>query len=230
MVRIKNISVIIGFQMLVSLSVFFFRNIKINKISCISQYGKCNSLIFDGVTAFQGQSYLEAKKNLNGYLKKNPFIIDHRINYLYPDKIIVSISENKPKYALKYSDNTYALMSKAGLVLKYDSETSLPVLVQTSEKSKYEVSSKVDETDLFALKIVFYLSSLYKINTSTIGPDGLMVDLSEYPRLIFPIEGDTRVLLGSANFILSQINTINNKSDNKKFEVVDLRFKNPVLR
>jgi hypothetical protein len=53
----------------------------------------------------------------------------------------------------------------------------------------------------------------------------LVVDMGTGFRVIFPLEGDEQVLLGSLRLIYSKIQT----SNLNNYKQVDLRFANPVL-
>lgn len=65
--------------------------------------------------------------------------------------------------------------------------------------------------------------------------NSLLVELNDYPKIIFPLEGDREVLVGTAIFILSKINKIG-ISDGKiadiqsRISTIDLRYKNPVIK
>ena len=66
---------------------------------------------------------------------------------------------------------------------------------------------------------------MYQVGCGVISNDTLVVDMKDGFKVIFPLEGDEQVLLGSLRLIYSKIQT----SNLNNYKQVDLRFANPVL-
>jgi hypothetical protein len=75
--------------------------------------------------------------------------------------------------------------------------------------------------------------SSYQVREGIIEDESLVIELSQGPRVIFPLEGEKEVLLGSLRLVLSKLN---NDAQDSKIEnvsgasIIDLRFKNPVIK
>jgi hypothetical protein len=68
---------------------------------------------------------------------------------------------------------------------------------------------------------------MYQVRDFTVQDDSLLVELPGQIRVIFPLDGDSQILLGSLRLIYSKIQ---NEGNPEKYSQIDLRFKNPVLR
>lgn len=101
------------------------RFVRINKISCKSQYGQCGKPVGEKLSEFEGQTLLEAKKGINDTLKNDKTVSDFMVQFKLPGTFIVNIIEKKAKFALK-STETYALVDKEGQVLGMESSSPLP--------------------------------------------------------------------------------------------------------
>ena len=138
--------------------------------------------------------------------------------------------KKKPKYALLGKDKLL-LINNDGEAISSSESSSLPVLATDSQLP--EIGKKVDEQTLFALEIVYNLYSSYRVSAGSLEDRGLVVKLQGGPEVIFPREGDKKLLLGSFNLIYSRLNSL---QDESKIEygkvdkmIVDLRFKKPVI-
>ena len=75
--------------------------------------------------------------------------------------------------------------------------------------------------------------STYQVQDGEIIDSNLVVEVTGGRSVIFPLQGDKEVLMGSLNLILSRLNSEDEKSrieGAENVEIIDLRFKNPVLK
>jgi hypothetical protein len=68
---------------------------------------------------------------------------------------------------------------------------------------------------------------MYQVGQSSIQDGSLLVELPGQIRVIFPLEGDSEILLGSLRLIYSKVREDGNLAG---YSQIDLRFTNPVLR
>lgn len=215
---------------IIALVYFLPRAININTIECESQYGPCNTVLARRIDEIQSGKLREAKSDLKAILSDNVFVKEYSSQFEYPDKIRVFLVEEKPVYALRKDNEENFLVSSEGYVLTRSSSTNLPTI--SAESSFPSVGEKVSTDAHFALEIIYDVYPLYQVERSTMDSKGLHVFISEGLEIIFPLEGDRQILLGSLNLILSQLR--GGKEDPKieevsDVEIIDLRFKNPVL-
>lgn len=186
------------------------RLIKINRIECESQYGTCPDGTQLAISNLQSTSLAEAKKHLQSLLRDDRLVSDYSIQYAFPDRLRVNIILNKARFAvLNKETNTHLLLDRDGQLLGKTNETSLPVVAQNS-----------DTPNLFALGLMEGVSNMYQIKRGEINGSSLVVELPNGKRVIFPLEGDKDLLLGSLRLIYSEVMD----------KEIDLRFKNPILR
>jgi len=227
---LKFIFPIIALILLVGLIVATPRLILIKHISCQSQYGNCFDDLEEKLKKAEGKNLREAKKEIEDILKNDLSLSDYSTQFKIPDTLKISLLEDKPKFALKsLSKNVYGLVDKEGLVLKIEDNTTLPYV--EIEDSFPNVGEKVSEKELFALKIISGVFSLYQIDKGKIQNESLLIELKNGIKVIFPLEGDKDVLLGALTVILNRLNEdAKELKINKVVYEIDLRFKNPVLR
>ena len=70
------------------------------------------------------------------------------------------------------------------------------------------------------------MNDMYQVNVGNIENDSLLVDITPKVRVIFPLEGDYKVLLGGLRLIYTKITT----DYSGIYSQIDMRYKNPVLR
>ncbi len=227
------------FKYIFTLSPFFLvfaliylppRLIKVNNIDCRSQFGPCNQVFLEKAYSFEGKSLKEAKEGLSEYFKSSPFVKEYAFVYKLPDKLVVDIIEAKAKYAIGNKPNSlFCPVDKDGICLRIENSTNLPLL--EIEGNPPNVGEKVDSEELFALELVSSLFSNHGVREGMLTQGRLEVVVERY-NVIFPLQGDRSVLLGSLEVILSRL-----KSESKDSKIdytgvsrIDLRFKNPVLQ
>jgi len=209
--------------------IFFLpRLIRINKISCKSQYGECSSDLTERFSKFQGGSLFDARKQVGEELSGEKTISDFMIQFKLPSNLVVNVLEKKPKYALKAGE-TYALVDKEGLVIKIEKETPLPYI--EAQGVPPNVGEKVSSQINFALELIYNVYASYQVREGRLENQSLVVELHQGPKVIFPLEGEKEVLLGALRVILDRLNEDDKDSRiGKEITEVDLRFQNPVLK
>ncbi len=228
MKHIKKILPVLLILFIVALVVTAPFLIKINDISCQSQYGPCSPDVSQKLDSFKGKSLAAAKKGISGELKSDSTILNFAFQLKFPSTLKVDLIENKAYYALVGKDLTnYFLVDKEGYVIKILPGTNLPRVIVDNPPPN--VGEKVGDKEIFSLKIISDLWNLYQIKEGIMTVDGMTVILSQGIKVIFPLEGDKDVLMGSLQLILSRLN-----GEAKDFKInvsiIDLRFKNPVLK
>lgn len=228
MLRRRKVSkwVVIIFVVLFAL-IFGPRLIKINSIDCQSQFGPCSKVIDSQLTKIEGQSYLSAYKNITNFFKENILVSDYSIKFNLPSKLIVHIVERKPIVSLvKRSDEQkFYFIDSDGIILFTQENSQLPKVI-LPEDTNLEIGKKVDPGLLFASKILQGCFITFGSRLAIVTPELIEVDLPDSIRVRFPLTGDTNLLLGSLNSILSRLNMSETDS---KIKLIDLRFKNPVI-
>lgn len=194
-------------------------------IKCQSQYGDCNNEILQGLSSYNQKNLYKAKSGVSKYLKSNYLISDFSLQFKLPNILFVQILVKKPVFALYNSTQSMAaLVDPEGKVLSINKDTLLPRVVTNQDLPKS--GENVGANNLFALKIIGGVYEMYQINDGFLENDSLTVDLTGPIRVIFPLEGDTEVLLGALKLIYTKTQGENQG----RFTQIDLRYKNPVLR
>lgn len=196
------------------------RIIKIQRVKCYSQYGICEEEIFLLFGNLSGQSLRDAKINIKEKLKQNLLVEKFALTFRLPGTLRVDVILKKAKFALVKKDSPGAvLLDKDGNVLQKSAKTNLPQVMTTG--SLPAVGEKVAPEKLFALNLVYSLNFYYQVNSGEITKEGLVVKLSQGSEVIFPLAGDKEILLASLKLILSRP---------EGAKLIDLRFKNPIIK
>ena len=202
--------------------------IKIKNISCQSQYGPCSNDLNQKLDGYKNKSLREAKKGITRELKNDNTVSQFGFQLKFPATLKIDLIEDKALYALvKESDPNFFLVNKDGTVIKIVAETNLPRVIL--ESTPPNVGEKVSSENLFALKIVYDLWTLYQIKEGAITQNYLTIMHPTGIKVIFPLEGDKDLLIGSLQLILSRLNGAT-KDSKINVSTIDLRFKNPVLK
>jgi len=208
----------------------FIYKLKINKIECISQYGPCNNEIETSLETLKGSRLVGIRSKARKILEGNFLVESFAVQYKIPDVLEIRTSERKPAFSVVFSgSDLMALVDDDGYVLSFQDTTSLPVLVVNGRQ--YSKGEKVDGEILFSSKIMRGMHAYYEVEGIEIRDNSLYTHLTNGLKVIFPLEGDEEVLLGSFVAVFSKLNS---QQDDfrieKKIREVDLRFDNPVLR
>ncbi len=221
----KKLLLIIPILLIAALFFVVPRVLIISQIDCTSQYGPCDGELSQQLKQSQGKNYLIASKNTEKLLKEQRDIANFSLRFLLPTKLAVEILGKKPIVAFK-SAQTYFLMDKEGYILERLTENNLPVIVVSDYDPGFEVGKKVSEKEIFGAKILQKAYLIYNVSQSQMNENKLDINLSNGKKIIFPLEGDIDVLFGSLTLVLSRLNSTYQTS----FAIIDLRYKNPVLK
>ena len=194
------------------------RLIKINKVICASQYGPCPEEIKTEAEGLTGKTLFEIKKELENKYGTDKKIQEFSFYYQIPQTVKINLVLKKAAFAIKNEGSeVFRLLTKDGEAIAEVNETNLPVLIGT-------------DANLFALKLLNGLNYAYQIKTGEIKENSFFISLPEGITVIFPLEGDSDLLLGSLKLILSRLNDASVKSKIVKVLTIDLRYKNPIIR
>lgn len=208
------------------------RKIIIKEITCKSQNGVCSESIQRITERFTGKSLSTSengiKQTLSGSLAH-----DVTFRYQYPSVLVVSVIETKPEFALSNKEqNDFRLVDVTGNVLAHSQTTDLPYISMKSDLP--EVGSTLSEKNLFALKLLSDLAKNYQLSYGELTDASLVIELPTKTKVLFPLEGDRELILGSFVMVINQLNSVKTGSTMEKGllsgKTVDFRFKNPVIR
>lgn len=196
------------------------------QVGCETQYGECPKEILEVVKKFEGKNLIAARSGIKKEVRKNVLVSDASLQFKLPSRLLVNILIKKPSFNLhSISENKYSLVGQDGLVLLMASNSNLPMV--EIENLAIKPGDRVSDDVLFSSRIVLGVHSMYSAQVGRISDEGLVVELPNGIRVIFPLQGDTDVLLGSLRLIYSKLDT---EEYSGKYKQIDLRFKNPVLR
>jgi len=201
----RNI-ILVGTLLLVVLSLPFLVKVK---TECNPKNDSCPQV--------PNESLYKAKRDSGKILNQNPKVLDYSLQFKLPNTLLINLITKKPYFAIIDTDtNTTLLLDEKGVFLSQTDKTTLPTIIQ-----------KGKSPNLFALKIVAGVKSMYSVSSGEIKNESLVVDMQDGLRVVFPLEGDADVLLGSLRLIYSRVSTGDLVG---KYSQVDLRFHNPILR
>ena len=206
--------------------------IKISRIDCATQFGPCSEDIANKLSAIEGKDLPQTKSEVDNYLENLSFVSKHNTRFLLLSTLKVDLLVKKAQYSIHNEYGQLALVDKDGYVLSYNEASLLPSLETSTPPPS--VGDKVDDKELFSLKLLGYLNRMYGVDKGQFQRESLLVKLNPGPRVIFPVGGDEKVLVGGLVLIMNQLN---NTAVDSKMKIdcganctVDLRFKNPVIK
>lgn len=217
-----NIGLVILFILLIAYPFLILpRTVKITKFECYSQYGICSDEIFAKLNPILDKTLIDAKASVINSFKEDNLVEDHSFQFKLPGTLRINIILRKAKFAIgKFGLNEAALIDKSGNVLTKNKVTGLSILFMPEDLP--EIGKKVSQEKLFALEVLNSVYYMYQVNTGEIKNNSLIITIPNGPKVIFPLEGEKDVLLGSLRLVLSKIN--------QGIIEIDLRFKNPIIR
>lgn len=221
----KNILIYLGLILIVI--IFFISSLLIKvRIDCKSQYGECPGQILDKLNYYNGKSLFSAKNGIKKILRLEFLVSDFSLQFKLPNILHTEILVKKASAAFRNQGNgTIILVDNDGKILSTSQDSALPII--TTEENLPGIGQNISSTNLFALKLAGGIFQMYQIRESKIQEDSLLVELPGQIRVIFPLDGDSEILLGSLRLIYSKVKEDGNLAG---YSQIDLRFKNPVLR
>ena len=204
--------------------------LRINKITCKSQYGSCNPAISKSIAEFQGKSVREAKAGIKKTFSDDS-VENYLIRYVLPNDFAVEIVERKGMHAMqKDSGGEIFLINKDGKILSASNYSNLPVLKYS--QGDFRKGDIVGEKYMFALRILFDMNYLYKVKKANLVEDSVYMAMDNVA-VIFPVSGDKDALVGVLVLIYSQLKGPSENTRMKDMQeplTIDMRYRNPVIR
>ena len=225
----KYLYLIIAVVLVSGLAISFYylpRKMVISDIECVDQFGKCDEALASSLKAGVGTNLLDSRKNVLGVLGFNTLISDYSVEYKFPDVLKVNVLRRKPRFALSNDSGLVALVDGTGVVVGYSNETLLSTVNTVDNLA--EVGKSVNENELLALKLVAGINSVDSVSRAEIQNEMVAVRMGNGIDVLFPLDGDDELLLGSLVMIMSKLDSDEELRATTK--TVDLRFDNPVLR
>ncbi|PIP57575.1 hypothetical protein COX03_02320 [Candidatus Woesebacteria bacterium CG22_combo_CG10-13_8_21_14_all_39_10] len=214
-----GIYILLAFFLIVPFLVFP-RIVRVRVVECYNQYGLCSSDFMAKVNLASGKSINDAKKMVAEEFKNTKLIDNYSFRFKLPATLRIDILLKKPKYALlNKNTNEIAVLDNKGTVLEKTDKTNLPYVVTGDNLPN--VGEVVESKKTFALELLYSIYYLYQVKSGEIVKDSLELSIPKEGKIIFPLEGERDILLGSMKLILSRAG---------KFKEIDLRYKNPVIR
>jgi cell division septal protein FtsQ len=198
---------------------FAFNKIKIQKITCRSQFGECDSELKSQIANFHKGDVFQTKESLDSMLVADKNVSKYEINFLLPFNFEVNVIEREPIVAFVKNDGGFALVDSQGQIVDNAAETNLPRIVSYSTLDTQQI--------MYIANLVNRIYNFFGSTTARVSADGIEIPNIKGKDVIFPLQGDQDVLLGSLTLILSRLPTT---PEATTIRVIDLRFKNPVLR
>jgi len=228
--RLKYIFILVPVFLAIAVIYLTPRLIKVKKIDCKSQFGPCSQTFLEKSLSYEGKVLKEAKDGLADYFKSSPFVKEYSFTYKLPARLVVNIIEAKARYALGNKiSSVYCPIDKDGVCLRIETTTNLPLV--EIEGNPPNVGDKIDAGQLFALELIYSLFSNHSVREGKLIDGRVEAEVEGYT-VLFPLQGDRSVLLGSLELILSRLKSEgkDSKIDYTTVSKIDLRFKNPVLK
>ena len=192
----------------------FPRIVKVKKIECYNQYGLCADDFMSKVNPAIGESINNAKKKITEEFNNTKQIEKYSSRFKFPSTLRIDLILKKAKYAIQNKNTKeIVLVDDKGMVLEQVDKTNLPYIIVDG--------GLTDNKQLFALELMYSIYYLYQVKNGEIVNGSLEVVIPKEGKIIFPLEGERDILLGSLKLILSRAGN---------FKEIDLRYKNPVIR
>jgi hypothetical protein len=195
--------------------------LKIGEVGCESQYGPCSAEVRKLADEASGKNMFAARKRIDEKLGKSSLVIEYTLEFRLPFGLKVEVVENKGEAVVVDATSGDArIIDREGRTVKEAEGSSLPRLVKKD-------AGVTAEQEAFAGEILNTLMRWKGTKTGEIENEGFRVKTDGGYTFVFPLEGDVDILLGSMNLILSWLNT---NGGDTRITLVDLRYKNPVIR
>ena len=226
--KIKYIGFLIVIVLLASLIFFSDKLVKIKHIECITQYGICPAEINDLLPKDE-VSYEQLKNIVNSNFSENKTIESFSLQYKPLDRVEIYVILDKPIYALRKSaSDTAYLVNSNGYILSTSDTTNLPVLIYS--EADFQIGDVVKDRVLFALSLVYNVSVRFDLVNARLD-DSLTLEFAEGTTVLMPTSGEVGLLVGKLIYITSGLKGDNEVNKIERIgKIIDLRFKNPVIR
>ncbi len=228
-------SILILFLIVVFASVVFLilKKTKIKNIECKNQSSNCSNLIYEKVNHYKGLDVVSSKRLIERTLSGLGQVSKFSVQFMFPDKIYVNLTEKNAVFAINYiKSKSFALIDNDHRVFLFSDSVSVPVLYIDSsdyfQGFKPNIDTRLPDEIIFGGEILLDMNKNIKINYLKTFDGGFEAQIDSDIKVLFPSDGDRNYLIGALALILSRLNNIEQKT--RIETVIDLRFKNPVLR
>ncbi len=215
--RILVLLILIGFVF--GVIYFVVKSVKVQNITCESQYGECYSALASSISNISHNNIFETRNNLINLLRSDKSILDYSVNFKLPLNFSVNVIEKKAIAAFILTDGQFALVDKDGNLLYKVKKTSLPKVSSAIALDRDKI--------MYIANLMAEIYTFYKVDSGKVTADGIEVDNINGKKILFPLDGDQDKLLGALILIISRLPSVKEAST---ISTIDLRFKNPVLR
>lgn len=202
--------------------------IRINKVTCMTQYGPCGQDLQNKLDLVKSNDLKKSKEYISNLLNNDISVNNYLIQYKLTSELDVNINLKKPKFVIFDQSGKYYLIDEKGLVISMADQTNLPTI--KIENQNIFLGKNIENSYVFALELLEYLSYLYSINEGVVQGHNMLVKNNEGVNIIFPLEGDIQLLIGSLRIIFSRLNDGTEGIRMEDIREIDLRYSNPVLR
>lgn len=223
----KYLSIFLIILFIFSFPAVIKRLIKIDKIECNTQFGRCSDQIISNFQLSIPNQLSFSKYQIQKKLQEDLQVSSYLIQYKIPSTIKIDLNLKKPKYSIKDLSGKYYLVDREGTVLEISDNSEL---LNLTNNSSYQVGQKISDKDKFALYLLEKIKIVNSLYSSEIKNDYLEVGIENGILVKFPLDGDIDVLVGSLRLIFSRLNEGNQGIRMEDISEIDLRFKNPILR
>jgi hypothetical protein len=175
-----------------------------------------------------GKGIFQASRETRKMLDDKVYIKNYSIYYFFPDKLEVNTIVRKPKFSV-YNGENFLMIDSDGTVISLAESTALPYI---KIPGKFlDIGEKVSDEELFSLNLVFDIQKLYQIKESLLDESKLIIKFESGYTVLMPLISDREVLVGSLILIIDSLKDSDFMSKyDKNVQIIDLRFKNPVLK
>lgn len=211
----KAVLLLLAIAFGVGMFYFLSRKVVIASSTCSSQKGGCTEEIENLLSSQIGKNYFSARGFLVDRLNDSTRVESYNLRFIFPSTINLEIIEKEAVVALAFAPEQVFTFDERGNVLGEVTQTNLPTVKVVEGLS--------DKPIKFAAQLFVDLNKYYNVNSAELSKFGLKTNISG-TEVIFPVEGDIDVLLGSLEVVLQL------KPSTGKIYTVDLRYKNPVIK
>ena len=224
--KLRILIILLLFAALISFYSFF----RIRSIECESQYSVCNSDLRSKLNSLKVGNISSSKKEIIRFLKNEPVVKKYSIQLKLNGTCLVHIEERTIKYCVSGNGNTF-YSDVEGIVIKKSNAIDEKCIVNS--QSEYNLGDKLTDNDMFAQQIFSLLRNVSDKGKAIINNGILTVEYKANIKLIFPLEGDSRLLAGKTYYIMSQFDIIKEYIIGKGYKdlsEIDFRFNDPIVR
>lgn len=175
---------------------------------------------------------IDARKQITRILTNTETIETFSVRISSPTSYRIDVIEKSATFAVENKEyGTFAIIDETGVVMELVEHSVLPSVV--TEDTLPNIGERVSDETLFGVNLARRLRPQYEMATFYFKGRHLEVQEIDDFTVLFPVQGDVDVLLGSLTLILSRLKQSQEEfriENNQTIRQIDLRFKNPVLR